>query len=84
MANDDGDFVDDDFFDQKADDPLSFGYVEYLGRGPQTGQKRRKRLRQAQVGDAIVGLGCDRLQFGLHGPLPLTQVGHSTSQFVER
>jgi len=32
MANDDGDFVDDDFFDQKADDPLSFGYVEYLGR----------------------------------------------------
>jgi hypothetical protein len=82
MANDDRVFAHDHLFDQETNDPLSFCYIECFCRGTQAGQKRRKRFRQAQVGGAIMCLRCDRLQFGLHGPLSLTQVRQSTSQFV--
>jgi len=65
VANDNAFVLDQDLFNNQADDPLPLLNVESVGGGTQLGEERREGLSETQIDGAIVDLIEDRLQFCL-------------------
>jgi hypothetical protein len=63
MTNGDVVVTDYNFLHQQSRDPLPLAHVERFGIGTQLLQKRRERLRQAQVGGLICNLSLQGVQF---------------------
>jgi hypothetical protein len=84
VANDYAFVLDQDLFDNQAQDPLPLLNVEGAGRATQLGEECREGLRETQVDSAVIDLIEDRLQFRLQGVFALPQFRHASPQFVER
>jgi len=84
VSDDDLVVADEDFLDEKSQDPLALRHIEDVRRGPQSREERRQRFSEAQIGCAIDGLVDDRLQLGVVGLLAPPQSRHALAQFIQR
>src|SRR6266404_1004811 len=84
VPDDDSVVADQDLLDQQSNHALTLDYVESFGRRAQAGEKRGQRFSETQIGGAVGGLPCDRLELGAGRVLAPTQLGHAVAQRVER
>ncbi len=83
MADGDGLIIDQDLFDQQADDSLAVGDFQQLCGLVQSLEECAQCFGQAQERHPVGGLIEDRLQFCPHGLLAGAQLRHSAPQFVQ-
>jgi len=84
MANGDGVVSYQDLFHYKPYDPLALSDTQRISSTAQTGEERRKGLRQAQEGRPIVGLVSDCLQLSPERLFALAQCRHTLTQLIDR
>src|SRR6266478_6591676 len=84
VPNDDSIVADRDLLDEQSGHTLPLDYVEGFSRRAQAGEKRGQRFSETQIGGAVGGLHCDRLELGAGRVLAPTQLGHAVAQLIER
>src|SRR5712692_5731793 len=84
VADHDRVIADEHLLDEQTHEALPLEDVQRVRRSPQAREKRRERLREAQIRGPLSRLIGDRLQLGAQRLLALAQRGHPLAQLLQR